>query len=194
MIVIHESAYKAVPWKNGGGTTREILREPVYGTEFDWRLSLANVDVPGPFSAFDGYHRTLVLVSGAGVELDFGEQGRARLDSVGQRVSFDGSWPTACTLLDGPSTDLNLIVLPKRVSASTDTMQLTQPQIIPTSNWADTLLCCIAGAVRLSNSAGQSEELHGVDVARCSPRDGAISCVPLGTTGAHLFVAGITRP
>jgi len=41
-------------WKNGGGTTREILRVPAEPTAFDWRLSLATIDSPGPFSAFEG--------------------------------------------------------------------------------------------------------------------------------------------
>ncbi|MEA3183170.1 MAG: uncharacterized protein QOI59_6693, partial [Gammaproteobacteria bacterium] len=117
MNILRESSYLSVPWKNGGGVTREILRVPAEPSAFDWRLSLATIDSPGPFSTFDGYHRTLVLVRGAGVELNFAQHGTSRLSTPGQTVSFDGAWQTSCTLLDGPSTDLNLIVSKERAQS-----------------------------------------------------------------------------
>ena len=43
MNILRESSYRAVPWKNGGGVTREILRAPAEPDAFDWRLSLATV-------------------------------------------------------------------------------------------------------------------------------------------------------
>jgi uncharacterized protein len=193
MIVVRESAYRTVPWKNGGGVTREIFREPAEPAPFDWRLSLATIDSSGPFSVFDGYHRTLVLVHGAGVELDFAQQGRSRLASTGQRVSFDGDWQTCCRLLEGPSTDLNLIVSKERMSSVTDSLQLTDAQLVQTAQWPVTLVCCISGAIRLTNTAGHSEELRGVDVARCSPTDGALTCSPADHSPAHVFVASLGR-
>jgi environmental stress-induced protein Ves len=192
MFVVREASYQTVPWKNGGGTTREICREPAGGAAFDWRLSLASIDVPGPFSTFDGYHRTLVLVSGAGVELDFGEHGRTRLAAAGQQVSFDGSWPAHCTLLDGRSTDLNLIVSHERMRWHTELLQLTQSQVVQTGQWSETLVCCISGAIRLINTQHQAQELRSVDVARCSPADRTLMCVPQGSEPARLFVAGLS--
>jgi environmental stress-induced protein Ves len=54
-------------WKNGAGTTREIAVEPAgAGTDdFDWRLSLAEVDRDAPFSAFPGVDRCIVLLRGS---------------------------------------------------------------------------------------------------------------------------------
>ncbi|MFQ9621820.1 MAG: HutD family protein [Enterobacteriaceae bacterium] len=40
-----------MPWKNGQGVTREVARYPEAG-EYDWRISLATIRQPGPFSAF----------------------------------------------------------------------------------------------------------------------------------------------
>jgi environmental stress-induced protein Ves len=191
MIILRESGYRAVPWKNGGGVTREIVRVPPEPTAFDWRLSLASIDSPGPFSAFDGYQRTLVLVRGAGVELDFGQHGRAKLSVAGQMVSFDGAWPAGCTLLDGPSTDLNLIVSKERARCASRSLQLEQTELVQTAEWPETLVCCISGAVRLTNIAGEVKDLSGVDVAWCSPSDGAISCSPRDSTPARVFVAGV---
>jgi environmental stress-induced protein Ves len=193
MLIVRQSGYRTVPWKNGGGLTQEIFREPVEPAPFDWRLSLASIDASGPFSLFAGYDRTLVLVQGAGVELDFDQHGRSRLTSVGQSVAFDGGWQTRCTLLDGRSTDLNLIVSHAKMFSATESLQLTHSYRIQTAQWLETLVCCISGALQLSGVAGQIEELRSVDVARCSAADGTLSCGPLGSAPAHVFVAGLGR-
>jgi len=193
MRILRASSSRSVPWKNGGGMTREILREPAEPAAFDWRLSLATIDAPGPFSAFDGYHRTLVLVSGAGVELNFAQHGTSRLTTPGQTVSFDGAWQTSCTLLDGSSTDLNLIVSADRVQSTSRSAALTEEQVIQTAGWAEVFVCCLSGVMRLTNSAGDVESLQAVDVARCIPADGAIVCTPEGTGTPNLFVAAVRR-
>jgi environmental stress-induced protein Ves len=191
MLILRASGYRTVSWKNGGGITQEILREPAEPAPFDWRLSLATIEAPGPFSAFDGYHRTLVLVSGAGMELDFGQHGRSKLTAVGQMICFDGSWPTRCALLGGRTTDLNLIVSKERVRSTSDSLQLTHTERVQTTQWAQTLVCCISGAMRLTNTAGRTERLDSVDVARCLPEDEAITCSPLGPEPVRMFVAGL---
>ncbi len=191
MQVLRESDYVTVPWKNGGGVTREILKVPPDTAAFDWRLSLATIATPGPFSAFDGYDRTLVLVRGAGVELDFGSHGQTTLRVPGQLVAFDGAWLTGCTLIDGPSTDLNLIVARARAEKQANILQLTAPGIIHTSGWEETLVCCISGSVRIENPSGESATLSGADVARCDPGDGIMTCGPHGCDRALLLVASV---
>ena len=193
MNILRESGYTAVPWKNGGGVTREILRAPAEPAAFDWRLSLATIGSAGPFSSFEGYHRTLVLVAGAGVELNFTQHGTSRLSTPGQAVSFDGAWQTSCALLDGPSTDLNLIVSVQRAQSASRTMALTGEQTIQTADWTEVLDCCLSGAIRLTNAAGEIATLHAVDVARCAPADGGICCTPEGTGAANVFVAAVRR-
>ena len=49
----------AVPWKNGGGLTREVAVHPKgSGFEgFDWRVSIAEVHAAGAFSCFAGIER-----------------------------------------------------------------------------------------------------------------------------------------
>lgn len=200
MLVLRENDYATVPWKNGGGLTREILKVPAGAAAFDWRLSLATVAAAGPFSAFDGYDRALALVRGVGIELDFGPHGQVRLRSPGELAQFDGAWPTRCTLLDGPSTDLNLIVARERVESQVHILRLTAPeparptrQLVPTSGWAQTLVCCIAGVAQIENAAGELATLSSVDVARCEPRDGVMTCEPKGTDPALLLIASLRQ-
>jgi environmental stress-induced protein Ves len=60
-----------MPWKNGGGVTREIVCQPPGAgmDSFDWRVSIAHIASDGPFSAFPGIDRVITLLKGGGVHL-----------------------------------------------------------------------------------------------------------------------------
>ena len=89
-------------WRNGGGWTRELLAWPAD----DWvvRLSVADIEADGPFSAFDGVQRWFGVLQGAGVRL-LGTE--LRLGSG--LLSFDGALAPHCQLIDGPTRDFNLM-------------------------------------------------------------------------------------
>ena len=104
--------YTVMPWKNGGGTTTELVIEPAGATlerGFDWRLSMAEVGTSGPFSRFEGCDRTLLLLSGGGMRLDFDHHPPMRLERMLEPVSFSGDWQTSGSLLGGPCRDFNII-------------------------------------------------------------------------------------
>ena len=94
------------PWKNGGGVTREMLAWPVVD---DWlmRLSVADIDRDGPFSAFVGFDRWFAVLAGNGVRLGAPPQTIQRADDA---LHFDGASAPDCTLIDGPTRDLNLMI------------------------------------------------------------------------------------
>ncbi len=99
-------------WKNGGGTTRELLAWP---GPADWvfRLSVAEVQADGPFSSFVGVQRWFAVLSGAGVRLQVGALAPYEvhvLTSVSAPFCFDGALPVDCTLIDGATQDFNLMV------------------------------------------------------------------------------------
>jgi uncharacterized protein len=99
-----------VPWRNGGGLTRELVREPASGDGFDWRVSVAQVDFDGPFSTFEGYDRILVLLSGDGLDLHVA----ADASVVALRPPFGlhrfaGELVIHATLPVGATTDFNLM-------------------------------------------------------------------------------------
>jgi len=104
------ASYTAMPWRNGAGITHEIAREPAQGEAFSWRLSLASLEVNGPFSSYAGYQRCVALVAGRGFRLHIGSAHAQELRTRGNHVLFDGASATRCELLDGPCTDLSLIV------------------------------------------------------------------------------------
>lgn len=102
--------YRAMPWRNGRGVTLEIAREPAVGAEFAWRLSLADIDRDGDFSAYPGYRRALVLIAGDRLQLRFKRHGSAFLHPRKRGTRFAGDWETHCAIPKGRCTDLSLIV------------------------------------------------------------------------------------
>jgi environmental stress-induced protein Ves len=96
------------PWRNGGGQTRELLTWPS-GADWQVRISRADIESGGPFSAFPGVHRWFCVLEGAGVTLDFGGA-RTSLRCGDDPIDFDGALAPLCTLLEGPTQDLNLML------------------------------------------------------------------------------------
>ena len=96
------------PWRNGGGSTRELLAWP---TPADWalRISVATIAASGPFSAYPGIERWFAVVQGEGVALRW-PQRRTLLTVDSDPVRFEGASPPGCQLLDGATQDLNLMV------------------------------------------------------------------------------------
>ena len=100
--LIQYASLRPTPWKNGGGVTTELAMSPPGACldDFDWRVSLASIAEDGPFSQFPGVDRTLVLVAGDGVLLDFGDE-RVVLSPSEPLVEFAGEDPVHATI-SGP--------------------------------------------------------------------------------------------
>ena len=95
------------PWRNGGGHTRELLAWPD-AANWKLRISRADIDADGPFSAFPGVTRWFTVLSGAGVALSFAD-GERVVRKGDAPLRFDGTSAPACRLLDGATQDLNLM-------------------------------------------------------------------------------------
>jgi environmental stress-induced protein Ves len=108
MRIIEPSAYRTMPWKNGGGVTTEIYASPSSGA-FDWRVSIATVNADGPFSNFIGYERHIMTLSGAGMALDIEGRGKFNLEPL-EPFSFSGDAQVYGFLLQGAVLDFNLMV------------------------------------------------------------------------------------
>lgn len=139
----------ATPWKNRGGVTREIVCSPSgAGMErFDWRVSIATIDRPGPFSAFDGVDRVIMLLDGAGVRLH-SQHHRIdhRLDVPHTPFAFDGGVPLECELLGGTSTDFNVMSRRSRLRADVRVLH-ERVEIAPAAHG---LLLALRGRWRLN--------------------------------------------
>jgi len=156
-IVRRDSAAE-IPWRNGGGTTREYCK--VGGDDFDWRLSVAQIAQPGPFSAFPGVDRILVLLSGDGVSLQFGTGETITLDGPLQLVRFAGETAVQATPLGGPSTDLNLMWRRDRFTA---TVAVVEAPVQPGGEGTH-VVYVVSGTLRVEGEeliAGDAAHWHG---------------------------------
>ncbi|HEY3180272.1 MAG TPA: HutD family protein [Casimicrobiaceae bacterium] len=109
--VLTPADYRHTTWKNGGGRTTEISTFPADASmeRFIWRASVADIERSGPFSAFPGVDRTLVLLQGAGVVLT-GVGDPLEVRAHYEPVQFAGDISLECTLTEGPVRDFNLMI------------------------------------------------------------------------------------
>ena len=111
MRILHARNFAVQPWKNGGGTTTEIMAWPT-GAGFDafeWRVSMASVAEAGPFSSFPGVDRSLGLLAGEGIDLDIDGRGTVELRPGAHPAVFPGDVPVSARLVGGAILDLNVM-------------------------------------------------------------------------------------
>jgi environmental stress-induced protein Ves len=113
MLRVHLDDCAPAPWRNGGGVTREFLRWPPSAAADDWRLrlSVAEIERDGPFSAFPGIERWFAVLQGGGVQLAL-PGGERTLAAGAPPLQFSGGDAPGCRLLAGPTRDLNLMHRP----------------------------------------------------------------------------------
>ena len=151
--VIPANEYRRVRWKNGTGWTREIARMPDR-EDWDWRLSIAEIEQDGPFSVFPGIDRELVLIRGNGLRLRF-EDGEVRdLQPPHGRIRFAGERVVRGELLEGLTHDFNLMWRRGAIAAELLHRPLVGPMLFftePGTSWAIHLL---AGQARFDADTG----------------------------------------
>lgn len=104
-------AAAAQPWRNGAGVTRELLAWPS-AAAWQVRVSVADIDRDGAFSAFPGVARWLCVLEGEGVALQIyaGASVEHCLRRGDPPLTFDGAASVHCRLLAGATRDLNLML------------------------------------------------------------------------------------
>ena len=110
ITLLHAATRNPVPWRNGGGTTREVAcHPPGAGIDaFIWRASMAQVEQAGPFSHFPGIDRILTILSGT-LSLQVQNAATINLTAASPPHAFPGDIPCLGTPLGGAVTDLNVM-------------------------------------------------------------------------------------
>jgi environmental stress-induced protein Ves len=158
--VVRFADLEAVPWRNGGGLTREVASSGGPGTQgFDWRVSIADVSEPGPFSSFPGVDRIITLV--AGQRMDLVIDGVEYVLGPGEPLSFNGASQASCTDLLGPVRDLNVMTRSDRLSASVAIRDLSQTRPIAVDGAQ--ILVLLSGSAVVVAADGTRAELHVLD-------------------------------
>ena len=109
VAVLTRDQQPSMPWRNGGGVTRELMVEPPgasFDTGFAWRLSVAEVEKDGPFSELRGIDRSMVVIDGPGLVLEFPMGQREHVVPLSV-FRFPGEVPCTGHLVGGPVRDVN---------------------------------------------------------------------------------------
>jgi uncharacterized protein len=181
---LRRDRYRCMPWRNGSGVTLEIAREPAVDSEFLWRLSLATVANSGPFSSYPGYQRSVSLIAGNGFRLDVEGQEPAVLDSIGATAVFSGGVATGCTLINGSSTDLSLIVREPGTIVSVTRIRETAARVVPLRSDTLNALFCLSEATLFTPSGSQGAGSQARTEVQFAVHDTAL----LGPQAAELAV------
>jgi environmental stress-induced protein Ves len=173
--VLRSEQHRRMPWRNGGGVTYEVASSPGDHdlAEFDWRISIAEVEAGGPFSAFPEIDRTIVLIEGEWMELTV--DGRRHRFGLHEPFSFDGGSETTCEVA-GPSRDLNVMSRRGRATASVAIVEADGPDRAPVGG-SEVAFVCLAPSVLLADANGTEVELGALDAAVST------DCAPLTVHG-----------
>ena len=146
LTLIRFADLEPVPWRNGGGVTRQIAAEEYDGQRgsFRWRVTIADVTGDGPFSTFADVDRQLVLVDGAGMVITVdGQPHRLDLFDV---LAFPGDVPCVGALVDGPTMDLNVMTDRAATRAEVRVVVLDGRHRVDASPDAELLIVALAGS------------------------------------------------
>lgn len=181
--------YRSVPWKNGGGVTREIAVEhaPEGRGDFLWRLSIATVSQAGPFSTFPGIDRTIAVLSGNGIALDLSGE-VTRLTTSAEPFRFKGENAVLGDVIDGETTDLNVMTLRSAASHMMRRLHVTDRATVRCEAGVTAI---VANSTLRVHAAGTAFELDTLDTLL--DIDPGTELVMESVGGGEVFIIEIDR-
>ncbi|ACL41445.1 protein of unknown function DUF886 [Pseudarthrobacter chlorophenolicus A6] len=163
MQIIRFAELKATPWRNGGGTTREVLSgpagEPATADGWGWRVSLADVTKAGDFSPFPGCERVLTVVEGDLLLLSV--DGSERPVEKYRPFRFDGGAATTAALPTGDIRNLNVIARTDAFKGYASVIEISKKRAHPV--FAGQIAVLLQGQATVEDGAGGSADLARYD-------------------------------
>ncbi|HZX91224.1 MAG TPA: HutD family protein [Rudaea sp.] len=158
--LLRAADYRRMRWKNGGGWTTELAASASAGdgAEFDWRISIAEIESNGAFSNFPGCDRYIALLDGPGMELQFDGAEPVRLDQRLRFVRFAGEAKAFGQLLGGAVRDFNVIVRREKLRAEVLHRPLVGPMVFLPEAATTWFVYLIGGQAGLKDTAGMQIE------------------------------------
>ncbi len=136
-------------------------------SDWDWRLSIAEIEQDARFSMFPGVERELVLLGGAGLRLRFDDGQSCLLEPPHGRLRFAGERAVTGELIDGHTRDFNLMWRREAVDAELLHRPLIGPMVFfadATTTWA---LHLLAGQAHF-DAGSRLPPMHAGDTALLS--------------------------
>ena len=163
-----------MPWKNGGGTTREICKHQD-ASGVVWRASIATIHASGPFSLFEGCDRIITLIDGPPVMLDFADGEQRTLEMfTPEHFSCDRS---VSATIAATSHDLNLIWRRDAVSVVPQAINIQGPTEVslPPAYWHLIVACGGSVAIEGGDTLQTGEALLVDRTSEAGPLNATLS-------------------
>ncbi|MDJ0355210.1 HutD family protein [Paenarthrobacter sp. PH39-S1] len=129
MDVIRYSELRPSRWANGGGVTRTVAASPSSGSNWDWRISIAEVSHAGPFSPLPGIDRIVTVIDGDLLMLEV--DGDEHLLEKYRPFRFSGDSVTDAALPTGNVMDLSVMTRRGGFKAYTTIIELSRKRPHP---------------------------------------------------------------
>ena len=162
LVLLRAADRPAVPWKNGGGITRDVALSGAGPDDFAWRVSIAEIERPGPFSSYPGIDRAFVPVHGR-VRLTIGDQAQTIGPADGP-LAFPGETAVFAEPLNGTVEALN--VMTRRGGARGDLRRIAGGHATPVGG---TLLVLAMEGTRVRCDREDWRVLRRYDAALIEP-------------------------
>ena len=172
------AALPAARWKNGSGSTRTLAVTPT-GSDLDhflWRVSLADVTGSGSFSRFAGVDRTIMLWSGAGMNLR-GPDWSHLLEQRLVPFDFRGEDEVDCDVVAGPTVDLNIMV---RRGLAESSIQVAHETVTVAESVETMIVLCAAGQLKILSDQHLPVSLEAGEFVQISDCVAGTSVSPAG--------------
>lgn len=141
-------------WRNGKGTTNEVIRaDDEHG--FLYRISVADIGESSIFSEFKGVDRIIVQVDGAPLTLKIADT-TVRVRALGLPHVFAGETPVYCEA-SGQARDLNVMTRRGEVTATME--RLTNNAVLEPPPGARSLVFVAKGRVESPVGTLESDAL-----------------------------------
>ena len=182
----------ATPWKNGGGVTRELACYPAGAAldDFLWRISIAEVNRSGPFSAFPGIDRVITLLEGDGMQLIFSDGAQHALTTPLLPYHFRGERIVKAQLAGTASQDFNLMLRRDAVDGSLR-IRHEIGEIACAAGFV--ALYCARGSWQINAPDGRRHQLDLRQTLTGACDRGAMRIQPLQADSALLCVSVVAR-
>ena len=188
MQIIRAASCRTTAWKNGGGSTTEIVAEPAGASldDFDWRISMASVATNGPFSCFPGIDRSLAVVDGKGLMLTIAGQAPLRFDHGSDPIGFEGDVATSARLTAGAIMDLN--VMTRRSRFRHQLRRVVQPARCELGGKDIAVVLSLNGMTTLATDQEAATLDHGDAAILRGAREACFRIGPAGSGDCYLVL------
>jgi uncharacterized protein len=169
MEIIRFADLKPEPWRNGGGTTRQLASQPGSAQDgsWNWRVSIADVTKAGDFSAFPGTERVLTVVEGELLLLTV--DGAERPLEKYRPFRFPGGAATQAALPTGDIRNLNVITRTGIFKGYTSIIELSKKRAKPIFEGSIGIL--LQGQATVADALTEAEPMARYDAVVGSDAD-----------------------